>query len=55
MKSSNHHANPEGNKQAAAFNLSSKAVEIPDHNDPYKVDWLEMEKEADFIIGTKVQ
>lgn len=54
MRSSNYHANPEGNKQAATFNRNSKAVQIPDHNDPYKVDWLDMDKEPNVIVGTKV-
>jgi actin-related protein 8 len=48
-------ASPQGSQQAASYNENVQVQNIPDHNDPYRIDWLEMEKEEDVIIGNKVQ
>jgi actin-related protein 8 len=37
-----------------AFNDQVRAEVIPDHNDPYRVDWIDGEAIDDVLIGEKV-
>jgi actin-related protein 8 len=46
---------PQGPQQAAAYNEHVKVEKIPDHNDPYRIEWLDMDKEPNTIVGNRVQ
>jgi actin-related protein 8 len=46
---------PQGSQQATTYNESVKVKKIPDHNDPYRIEWLDLAKEGDVIVGSKVR
>lgn len=40
--------------QVLSFNKSSQPETIADHNDPYKVDWTQIEEGVEYYVGEKV-
>ncbi|KAI8969925.1 hypothetical protein BDF20DRAFT_907521 [Mycotypha africana] len=54
MKSAKRRAVPNAEQQVIGFNASAYKEMIPDHNDPYKVEWTDINNAAeDYYVGEK--
>lgn len=45
---------PKAPETCIAFNDSVQAQIIPDHNDPYRVEWIDGDSTDDVLVGEKV-
>ncbi|KDQ13053.1 hypothetical protein BOTBODRAFT_160982 [Botryobasidium botryosum FD-172 SS1] len=54
MRSSKLRAVPNATQVAASYNEQAKHETIRDHNDPYRVDWLNTQTGDDIIVGENV-
>ncbi|KAI9485473.1 MAG: hypothetical protein EXX96DRAFT_473196 [Benjaminiella poitrasii] len=53
MKNAKRRAVPNAEGQVIGFNTNAPKEKIPDHNDPYKVEWTDVSSGADFFVGEK--
>ncbi|KAI7905787.1 uncharacterized protein BX663DRAFT_500910 [Cokeromyces recurvatus] len=53
MKNAKRRAVPNAEGQVIGFNTNAPKETIPDHNDPYKVEWTDVSTRADFFVGEK--
>lgn len=44
---------PNAHQLVCSYNKSVRPEVIPDHNDPYRVEWTDVEKSPPYIIGSK--
>jgi actin-related protein 8 len=45
---------PRATDLCSAFNNPVRAEIVPDHNDPYRIEWLDGELSDDILVGEKV-
>ncbi|KAI8148388.1 hypothetical protein BJV82DRAFT_591965 [Fennellomyces sp. T-0311] len=56
MKAAKRRAVPNAESQVVGFNTQAYQETIPDHNDPYKVEWTEIDKTEEppeYVVGDK--
>ncbi|KAI7864747.1 hypothetical protein BDF14DRAFT_1831607 [Spinellus fusiger] len=53
MKSAKRRAVPNAESQVVGFNAQAYQEMIPDHNDPYKVEWTEPTPDSEYFVGEK--
>lgn len=53
MKNAKRKAVPNASGQVIGFNSSGIKETILDHNDPYKVEWTDVNKAPDYLVGEK--
>ena len=54
MKNAKRRAVPNAEGQVIGFNATAVKETILDHNDPYKVEWTEVNKNIPYFVGEKV-
>lgn len=54
MKNAKRRAVPNAEGQVIGFNATAVKETILDHNDPYKVEWTEINKNIPYFVGEKV-
>jgi actin-related protein 8 len=54
MKNAKRRAVPNAEGQVIGFNTTAVKETILDHNDPYKVEWTEVNKNIPYFVGEKV-
>ncbi|CEP08526.1 hypothetical protein, partial, partial [Parasitella parasitica] len=53
MKNAKRRAVPNAESQVVGFNAAAVKETILDHNDPYKVEWTEVNKDIPYFVGEK--
>ncbi|CAG8776492.1 9652_t:CDS:1, partial [Dentiscutata heterogama] len=53
MKTSKRRPVANAQAQVLSFNKSARPETIADHNDPYKVDWNEVDENVNYYVGEK--
>ena len=41
--------------QVTSFNSNVEPEIIPDHNDPYKIEWTDVTENPPYVVGEKVR
>lgn len=54
MKNAKRKAVSNAEQQVVGFNANAFKETILDHNDPYKVEWTDVTKGMDYVVGEKV-